>query len=72
MQRFFYWNISKAYYRPQLTFDEMNHMNFDGFPPLNCHRHTPAEISAWCAEAGLGIEHMDIQEAAITVVARQE
>ena len=71
LQRFFYWNICKAYYRPELTFDEMNHINFDWFRPLNCQRHTPEEISEWCAEAGLQIENMNLQEAGITVVARR-
>lgn len=71
LQRFFYWNICKAYYRPELTFDEMNHINFDWFRPLNCHRHTPEEIQQWCEEAGLRIEHLNIQEAGITVVAQR-
>ena len=69
LQRFFYWNICKMYYRPEFSFDEMNHVNFDWFRPLNCHRHTPEEIKKWCQEAGLTIEHMNVQEAGITVVA---
>lgn len=72
LQRFFYWHICKMYYRPELMLDEMNLINFDWFRPLNCHRHTPEEITAWCAEAGLNIERMDVQEAGITVVAVKE
>ena len=72
LQRFFYWNICKAYYRQEFDFDEMHHINFDWFRPLNCHRHTPEEVQLWCEEAGLQIEHMDVQEAGITVVARKE
>lgn len=71
VQRFFYWNVCKAYYRPELSFDEMNHINFDWFRPLNCQRHTPQEIRTWCSEASLEIEHMNIQEAGITVVSRR-
>jgi SAM-dependent methyltransferase len=71
LQRFFYWNICKAFYRPDYQFDEMHHINFDWFRPLNCHRHTPEEIAAWCAEAGLKVERLDVQEAGITVVARK-
>ena len=71
LQRFFYWNICKAYYRPELSFDEMNHINFDWFRPLNCHRHTPEEIRQWCEESNLVIERIDLQEAGITVVARK-
>lgn len=72
LQRFFYWNICKTYYRPEYTFDEMHHINFDWYRPLNCHRHTPEEVESWCREAGLEIEHMDVQEAGITTVARSK
>jgi len=72
LQRFFYWNICKLYYRPEFTLDEMNHINFDWFRPLNCHRQTPEEVSRWCKEANLEIERMDVQDAGITVVARMK
>ena len=71
LQRFFYWNVCKLFYRPDFTLDEMNHINFDWFRPLNCHRQTPDEVRRWCAEAGLEIERLDVQEAGITVVARK-
>jgi arsenite methyltransferase len=71
LQRFFYWSICKTYYRPEFTLDEMNHINFDWFRPLNCHRQTPEEVSRWCREAGLLIERLDVQPAGITVVARK-
>ena len=44
LQRFFYWNVAKMFYRPELTFDEMHHINFDWYR-LNCHRHTPRTVS---------------------------
>ncbi len=69
IQRFFYWNMCKAFYREDFSIDEMNHINFDWYRPLNCHRHTEEEIRLWCGEAGLSIEHMDISESGITVVA---
>jgi arsenite methyltransferase len=71
LQRFVYWNICKLYYRPEWTADEMNHVNFDWFRPLNCHRQTPDEVQRWCHDAGLAIERLDVQEAGITVVARR-
>lgn len=71
LQRFFYWNIAKLFYRPELTFEEMHHINFDWYRPLNCHRHTPAEVREFCAEAGLEIEHLGEEPAGITVVARR-
>jgi len=69
LQRFFYWMVCKAYYRPEYSLDEMNHINFDWFRPSNCHRHTPAEVREWCLIAGLRIERMDVQDSGITVVA---
>lgn len=69
LQRFFYWNICKTYFRPEFSLDEMNHCNYDWFRPANCHRHTPEEIKKWVEEAGLKIERMNVQEAGITVVA---
>lgn len=72
LQRFFYWNICKLFYSPELTLEEMNHINFDWYRPLNCHRHTPQEIRTFCDGAGLQIEHMDIQNSGITVVALRD
>lgn len=69
LQRFFYWNVCKMYYRPEFTFDEMNHINFDWFRPLNCHRHTPEEVRQWCADIGFFIEHLRVEESGISVVA---
>jgi len=71
LQRFFYWHICKMYYRPEFTIDEMNHINFDWFRPLNCHRQTPEEVQQWCLEAELEIERMVVEEAGITVVAKK-
>lgn len=72
LQRFFYWNICKLYYRPDWSMDEMNHVNFDWFRPLNCHRQTPEQVQAWVAESGLHIERLNVQEAGITVVAKKD
>lgn len=69
LQRFFYWNICKMFYYPEYSLDEMNHMNFDWFRPFNCHRHTPDEIKKWCSDSNLAIEHINVQESGITVVA---
>jgi hypothetical protein len=72
LQRLFYWHIFKAYYRPEFTLEEMNHVNFDWYAPKNSHRQTPEEVRAWCAEAGLAIERERVEEAGITVIARKE
>jgi arsenite methyltransferase len=72
IQRFFYWNVLKLYYRPEYSPDEMNHVNFDWFRPVNCHRHTKQEVVQFCANADLTIEHLNVQDAGITVVARKK
>jgi SAM-dependent methyltransferase len=72
LQRFFYWNICKAFYHPEYSFEEMNHINFDWFRPLNCHRHTKDEVISYCQNARLEIEHMNTQEAGFTVVSRKK
>lgn len=71
LQRFFYWYFLKAFYRPDYSLDEMNHINFDWYRPMNCHRHTVEEIQKWCFEAGLRIDRMKVEEAGITVVAQK-
>lgn len=71
LQRLFYWHIFKAYYRPELTLDEMNHINFDWYAPRNAHRHTPEEVRGWCAQFGLRIEHERVEEAGITIIAKK-
>jgi SAM-dependent methyltransferase len=72
IQRFFYWNICKLFFSTELKEDELNHINFDWFRPLNCHRHTPEEIIAYCEATGLKLEHLDKQEAGITVIAMKQ
>jgi len=69
IQRLFYWHVCKDYYRPDWTLEEMNHVNFDWFRPLNCHRQTPEQVETWVREAGLALEALRVEEAGITVVA---
>ena len=69
LQRLIYWNVCKMYYDPTLTLEEMNHINFDWFRPLNCIRSTPEEIRDYCQRAGLAIDQMNVQESGITVLA---
>jgi arsenite methyltransferase len=71
IQRLFYYKICKAYYRPEYSLDEMNHINFDWFRPLNCHRHTPDEIEGFCREAGLTVVRLHVEESGVSVIARR-
>jgi SAM-dependent methyltransferase len=69
LQRLIYWHVMKAYYRPDLTLDEMNHINFDWYAPRNAFRQSPEEVRKWCDQAGLVIERERVEEAGITIVA---
>lgn len=69
LQRLFYWYIFKAFYRKDFSITEMNHINFDWYRPLNCHRQTPEQIKGWCLESGLKIDRMNVEEAGISCVA---
>lgn len=71
IQRLFYYSVAKAFYGPEMTFGDMNHINFDWFAPTYAHRQTPEEVRAWCAEIGLNIEYMHVEQAGITVIARK-
>ena len=72
LQRFFYWNICKLFYRPEIDIEVMNHINFDWFRPLNCHRHTKEEVIAFCNNSSLQIENIHVEDSGITVVARKK
>lgn len=71
IQRLFYWHVFKAYHRPEMSLEEMNHINFDWYAPKNAHRHTPQEVRDWCDALKLTIEHERIEEAGITVIAKK-
>jgi SAM-dependent methyltransferase len=72
VQRLFYWHVFKAFYRPDLSLDEMNHINFDWYAPPNCHRQSIEEVRTWCQEASLEIERENVQDAGLTVIARKK
>jgi arsenite methyltransferase len=71
LQRLFYWHIFKAYYRPDWSLEEMNHVNFDWYAPKNAFRQTPAEVRSWCDELNLVIEREVVEDAGITIIARK-
>jgi len=71
VQRLLYWHVMKMFYEPTYNIEEMNHINYDWYRPMNCHRHTPEEVKKWCKKAGLDIERFCVQNSGITVVARR-
>lgn len=72
LQRFIYWHVFKAYYRPDMTLDEMLHVNFDWYAPRNAHRQTPEEVRKWCGESGLEIQSEKVERSGITIVAQKK
>ncbi len=72
VQRLFYWHVAKMFYRPDLSFDEMNHINFDWYAPANAARQSPEEVRTWCAESGLTVEREVVEDAGITIIARKD
>lgn len=71
VQRLFYWHVAKMFYRTDLNFDEMNHINFDWYAPANAARQSPEQVRAWCFQAGLEVEREVVEDAGITVIARK-
>lgn len=71
LQRLIYYYMFKAFYRPEYTIDEMNHINYDWYRPLNCHRHNEKEITTWCNDVGLKIERMYVEDSGISVIAKK-
>lgn len=69
VQRLFYWHVCKLFYRPDMTLNEMNHINFDWFTPTYAYRQSVEEVQQWCREIGLDIVDLRAEEAGITVVA---
>ena len=71
LQRLFYWHVFKAWYSPEASLEEMNHINFDWYAPRNAHRQTPGEVRAWCKELGVNIERERVEEAGITIIGQK-
>ncbi|MEZ6187182.1 MAG: methyltransferase domain-containing protein [Planctomycetota bacterium] len=69
VQRLFYYSVVKCFYNPELTLEELNHVNFDWFTPKNCHRHTPEEVRSWFAGSDFTLTWFRVEPSGITVVA---
>jgi SAM-dependent methyltransferase len=71
LQRFLYWNMFKMYWNDTMDWESNVITNFDWYHPLHAHRHTKEEVETWCKEENLTIQHLDIQESGISVLARK-
>lgn len=71
VQRLLYYTVLKSWYHEGYSIQEMNHVNFDWFRPLNCHRHSIEEIREYVHEAGLVLERLHDGPSGFTVIARR-
>lgn len=72
LQRLVYYKFCKMFYNPNFTIEEMNHINFDWFRPLNCHRHSAAEIRQMCERQGLAVRRFHEEESGFSVIAEKQ
>ncbi|HYI36490.1 MAG TPA: methyltransferase domain-containing protein [Thermoleophilaceae bacterium] len=71
VQRLFYWHFVKAFWNDSFSPHLNDLVNFDWYHPPYASRHTPEEVTGWCAEAGLEVEHLDVGDSGISVRARR-
>jgi arsenite methyltransferase len=53
-----------------MDMQEINHINFDWYMPLNCHRMMVDEVKLMCHDSGLTTQHVHGSD--ITVVAAKD
>jgi SAM-dependent methyltransferase/uncharacterized protein YbaR (Trm112 family) len=71
VQRLIYWGFLKCFWNEDFS-ERLNALvNFDWYHPPYASRHTDDEVRGWCADAGLEIEHLDLSESGISVLARR-
>ena len=68
LQRFIHWNMFACHWDDTLDWESNVIKNFDWYHPLHAHRHTPEEVKAWCEQAGLSIQHFDVEESGICLL----
>jgi len=71
LQRLFYYVFMKAFYSPDLSFEEMHHVNYDWYSPKYCWRHTPEDIESFCINSGLTVKQLHVDDSGISVVAKK-
>jgi arsenite methyltransferase len=69
VQELMYYAVVKAFYRPDWSFDEMHHVNFDWYRPANARRHTEEEVRGFVEAAGLTLERLYAEPSGYSVVA---
>lgn len=71
LQRFIYWHVFKCYWNETMDWNSNVITNFDWYHPRHAHRHTPAEVRAWCEENALAVVHFQEVESGISVLCQR-
>ena len=58
------------FYSPDLSLEEMNHINFDWYAPVT-HRHTVDEVRDWCRRNDMTVDREIVEQSGISIVARK-
>jgi SAM-dependent methyltransferase len=67
VQRLIYWTMLKCFWNEDLGWHQSVMVNYDWYSPVFRSRHTEEEVLAWCADAGLEVEHLGVIESGISV-----
>ncbi len=71
VQRLIYWTFLKCFWNDDFS-EQLNMLvNFDWYHPPYASRHTEEEVRGWSADAGLEVEHLDVSQSGISVLARR-
>jgi len=69
VQRLIYWTMLKCFWNEDLGWHQSVLVNYDWYSPVFRSRHTEQEVLGWCRDAGLEVEHLDVIESGISVLA---
>ena len=71
VQRLIYWTFMKCFWNEDFSENLNALVNFDWYHPPFASRHTEDEVRGWCADSGLEVEHLDVADSGISVLARR-
>ena len=71
VQRLVYWHFLKCFWSDDFSEHLNGLVNFDWYHPPYASRHTEEEVRGWCEEASLEVEHLDLGDSGISVLARR-
>jgi SAM-dependent methyltransferase/uncharacterized protein YbaR (Trm112 family) len=69
VQRLIYWHFLKCFWNDDFSPNLNDLVNFDWYHPPYASRHTEQEVRGWCDSLGLDVEHLDVGDAGISVLA---